>query len=81
MVSVYIRLPRYAEVIFERIYTLAAFKGLRAPYGPVLYIIIGAYERCVHALLIIIMYTISLLLQPQNVSPLQRVTAITEVAL
>ena len=34
MVSVYIRSPRYAEVIFERIYTLAAFKGLiqRCPY-------------------------------------------------
>ena len=29
MVSVYIRSPRYAEVIFDRIYTLAAFKGLR----------------------------------------------------
>ena len=28
MVSVYIRSPRYAKVIFERIYTLAAFKGL-----------------------------------------------------
>ena len=33
MASVYIRSPRYAEVIFERIYTLAAFRGLR-PFDP-----------------------------------------------
>ena len=30
MVSVYIRSLRYAEVIFERIYTLAALKGLKS---------------------------------------------------